>query len=415
MPTPTTAVAPSPSGDPAEPESGTSSFDSVTVPSVLAMPRLPEESAQGTGRPPRVVLIDLGRATASGARRHLASLAQVVEAAGFDVEILSLLPRYRARPLDSIRRVPAALRARRCVPETLAWSPRRVQRELELLEPDAIVCVTSRCFHPELKGPWRTYIDMVDQLSASYSSRATISDSPLATVGYRALARCQRRFEASSRDLVDGAFAAGLADANALGVEWIPITASGPAQDAALSAPGVPDTDVLFIGTLDYAPNVDAVVELSELWPHILELRPHTTAIIAGARPTDQVRAIARARGWELIPDFDEAGPLYRRARLAVAPLRHANGIQIKVLDAASAGIPQVVSTAVARGLDPDFPLVTSDGTDEWVRSIVALLDDSEEARRLGQASRDHVSRNYSTDVVATRLRAIIEGAPNPR
>jgi glycosyltransferase involved in cell wall biosynthesis len=383
--------------------------------SVSAMAQLPEELDHLRERPPRVVLVELGRATAFGALRHLESLTQVVEAAGFDVEVLSLLPQYRSNPLDPVLRVPAAIRSRRSVPETLAWSPRKVRRQLDLLEPDAVICITTRCFHPQLRGPWRTYIDMVDRLSASYSSRATISDSQLTRVAYRALAHSQRRFEASFEDLVDGAFAAGLADASALSVEWLPNTAPVDARDAALSQLGPPDTDVLFIGTLDYAPNIDAVAELDEFWPRVLERRPHTTAIIAGARPTDQVRATAQQRGWELIPDFDAADPLYRRARLAVAPLRHASGIQNKVLDAASAGVAQVVSPAVAGGLDPGFPLVISDGAEEWARSIVALLDDSEEARRLGLASQEHVTRHYSALAVAERFRSIMDQAPNSR
>ena len=351
---------------------------------------------------PRAVLVDLGRQSASGARRRAHSLMRVLGLAGFEVQLLEVLPRFRAPVWDSVRRLPAAMRSRSIVPETLAWSPAALRQEIQQLEPTVVVCITARCFHPLLLGPWRTYVDYVDRLSVSYRDRSRIATSSVKRLQYRVLAHPQQRFEAALPVGVHGAFAAGRADATSLGVDWLRISAEAePLELDQLRPVEAQDTDVCFVGTLDYPPNVAAVLELEQLWPELTHLRPEASALIAGARPTREVRLAAQRQGWELQADFDSVADVFGRCRVSVAPLRHASGIQIKVLDAAAYAVPQVVSPVVAGGLDDDFPFVIADRRDEWASALHELLVDGDLARRLGEESRVHLDEHYSAVAVA--------------
>ena len=356
------------------------------------------------------MLIDLGRQTATGARRRMRGLEGVLGHLGLDVRVIELLPRFRSRYVGRVVRAPRALGSVDVVPETLAWSPSAVRRELDRIQPGMVVCVTDRCFHPALLGPWRTYVDFVDRLSISYRDRSQIAGSSLKRLGYRLLRRPHERFESSFRSRVDGAFAAGRADSEALGVDWLPIDSEAdPRPLDQLRPPGGADTDLVFVGTLDYPPNEIAVSELHAIWPELSSSRPGISVLVAGARPTTRVREICARNGWELVADFGSVADVYQRSRIAVAPLEHASGLQIKVLDAAAFAVPQVVSAVVASGLDPQFPIVKCSGRFEWMAAIGRLLDDPVGARDLGERSRQHLRQHYGIEAVAAQARVALD------
>lgn len=359
-----------------------------------------------TSAPARVVIVDLGRQTATGARRRLSGLERVFTAIGFEVCVIELLPGFRSGALAALARLPRSIRSAKVVPETLAWSPRRVRGELDRLSPAIVICVTDRCFHPDLLGPWETYIDFVDRLSVSYADRTRLAGSVLKRLEYRLLRGPHVRFETGFAEWVDGGFAAGRADSISLGVHWVPIDGvADPRTLETLRDSSEMDTDLAFVGTLDYPPNEMAIFELDALWPELSRVRPGISLLVAGARPTSRVREIVRRNGWELVADFASAGEIYRRSRIAVAPLHHASGLQIKVLDAAANAVPQLVSPVVASGLDAEFPMVVCRTRDCWVAEIVRLLDDPNGALLLGELSRRHLERQYGLDAVVSHAR----------
>jgi glycosyltransferase involved in cell wall biosynthesis len=85
-------------------------------------------------------------------------------------------------------------------------------------------------------------------------------------------------------------------------------------------------------------------------------------------------------------------------ARLGVVPLRHASGIQNKVLEAAALGLPQLVDTAAVAGLRPGFPAVPVGDDDELVRQVVDLLEDDRRLTELGRSAREHVRDHYTAE-----------------
>jgi glycosyltransferase involved in cell wall biosynthesis len=357
----------------------------------------------------RAVVVDLGRDQASGARRRLRSLLAVLHASGFDTEVLEVTRDFPSTNLERARLM-GDVASGRAVPEVLAWSPRATRTVLDRLRPDIVICETLRCFHPHLLGPWLTHVDFVDRLSVSYRSRSVLSSDPLRRMLFAALSHAHRQAEARTRLGVTSRFAAGRADAAALQADWLPITSTveGPMPRRRVGTP----IDLLFVGTLDYPPNVDAVQQLHDMWPSIAARRPGTTVGVAGARPTRTVSNIARRNGWEMIADFADAAEVYGRARVAIAPLLHASGMQIKVLDAGALGVPQIVSPVVASGFDAELPVVVAAETDDWVREIAAMLDDPVSAATLAKRCQAHLATHYSSAAVAGLTRtALREGA----
>lgn len=358
-----------------------------------------EGSAVNTafGPAPSVALVDLGRPTATGATRRLRSLCEVLAHMGCRPTVVSAFGAHRSRASDVAQQVPAVIRGR-AVPESLGWSARLVRDSLDQMSPDIVICITARAFHPDLLGPWRTFIDFVDRMSVNYEERSHLTHRFDERALYTTLARRHRMFEQALPDGINGAFAAGHLDSLSLGVPWWPITADPmsvtPAETADVH-------DLGFVGTLDYLPNVAAVRTIARLWPGLIEHRPTLTLLIAGSRPTPEVRSIASRFGWTLEADFEDLGQILGRMRVSVAPLDSATGIQIKVLDAGAAGLPQIVSPVVASGLDADFPFLVASSDHDWETAVLSLVGYPEEARRLGNSTREHVVRNFATEPVS--------------
>jgi glycosyltransferase involved in cell wall biosynthesis len=345
-----------------------------------------------------------------GEARRVESWTEVLRAAGYEPTPVRLLPDHRAGPVDIIRATPFAARSSRgIVPEALAWSVESALREIARNEPAVLVCVSARAYHPTLAEPGRTLVlDFVDRLSVSYRDRASIAPRRAARFVYRLLAGPAGRFERAVRPGVITT-AAGWSDAEGLGARWVPnvVTTSTRVEPIAHRF------DVVFVGTLSYPPNIDALGWLASVWPRVIAARPGTTMLVAGARPVDRVRDLAALNGWTVLPDFVDAANVLAACSVSVAPLRKASGLQNKVIDAAAQGVAQVISPAAAAGLDPSFPVRVAADDEEFARAVVALLDDPETRAREASAARDHVLSAYSPDYWGAQLQALVSGQPD--
>lgn len=324
-----------------------------------------------------------------GEKVRVASWEAILHAAGASAVTVPLLRDHRARFPVAVGSVVRAT----SVPEALAWSVPTVRDTLAEIDPDVVLCVTARAFHPDLvRGGHTVVLDFVDRLSVSYQDRARIATAPHRRALFRGLAMTNGRFERHPVPAGVRAVAAGWEDALHLGAEWVPIVVEPRAPLAGTKA----DCDVLFFGNLAYPPNVAAVERLGRLWPSLLRRRPGTTARIAGANPCAAVRHVAAQHGWDLVANFTDVGDLCASARLSVVPLDHTAGIQIKVLEAASLGMAQVVSPASLRGMKAGFPVTVAAGDAEIVAAVADLLDDPVRRAQEGAAARVHIVEHYS-------------------
>jgi glycosyltransferase involved in cell wall biosynthesis len=281
---------------------------------------------------------------------------------------------------------------------------RLTQRLAESPPYDAVVAVTLRAFHPSLLhiGP-RVVLDFVDHLSASYRLRKN-SSGVHAKFAYGLLAAASRRVE--SRCSGPPIVAAGWGEAAALSARWLPNNIDP--DDAAEEQHAAPSFDLVFFGSLRYAPNVDALERLATITQLARRRYPTLTVAVAGYRPSRSVERLALANDWVLRGDVEQMSSFVRRARIAVAPLRAATGIQNKVLEAASWGTAQVVSPEAAAGLDPAFPAFVAADDEEFASTILDLLHNDQRRRDLATASRTHVRSEYVAERWAPTVAEIL-------
>ena len=167
---------------------------------------------------------------------------------------------------------------------------------------------------------------------------------------------------------------------------------------------------VMFLGSMDWEANVDAVEFFArEVWPAIKVAVPQARFRIVGRNPAARVRALA-SESIEVTGTVPSVVEHLKEAAVVVVPLRIGGGTRLKIFEAMAAG-RAVVSTSVgAEGLDVAHgrDIVLADAAAPFASAVIDVLSDSAARERLGRAAAASASR-YDWPEVAVRFEQILE------
>ena len=156
---------------------------------------------------------------------------------------------------------------------------------------------------------------------------------------------------------------------------------------------------IVFTGQMDYRPNIEAVCDFAaNAFPAIRGVHPDAVFAIVGRNPVPAVMALAKRDGVIVTGAVDDVRSWLLAAKVVVAPLRIARGIQNKVLEAMAMAKPVVLSPAAAQGIDAQDGVhfrIAKNVQDEAVQ-VCALLSSPAAAERLGAIARVHVTEHYA-------------------
>jgi len=248
-------------------------------------------------------------------------------------------------------------------------------------------------------------MDFVDIDSAKWSQYAKRSKPPLSWV-YDREARKLAMYEQKWARVSSSTMVTTLQEAALLRGEGIP-----PAEVVSNGVEIPPERDAklpeevrslqpfaLFVGTMDYLPNIDAVEYFAEeILPRIRESHPELKFLIVGRNPTRRVRKLGRKPGVVVTGAVPEVDVYLAGCTTVVAPFRIAQGIQNKVLEALAVGKP-IVSTpgpAAAIAARHGETLLVADTAGKFADAVVALLEDPALCCRFSKGA-DFVRKNFS-------------------
>ena len=169
--------------------------------------------------------------------------------------------------------------------------------------------------------------------------------------------------------------------------------------------------NVLFLGSLEWRPNLDALrVLIDDVFPRVLSTIPTCQLTIVGRNPPQWLRAVADALPHiTLHANVPDVRTYLASATVMAVPLRVGGGSRLKILEALACGLP-VVSTAVgAEGLAlrPDEQIRIADTPADIAAGLVWAIRNQESARQMAEAGRKLVYERYDWDVLARRLNSI--------
>ena len=173
-----------------------------------------------------------------------------------------------------------------------------------------------------------------------------------------------------------------------------------------------PDT-LVFTGTMDFRPNVDAVSWFArEVWPQILDRKPAARFFIVGRRPAPAVTALKERPGIYVTGTVADARPYVRQSALYIVPMRMGGGVRFKVLEAMAMGKPVVTTGMGADGINltPGQEAVVADTGEEFARHILELLDDPARRAELAKAGRRFVEEKFDWRKITPGLDEVLTG-----
>jgi len=147
---------------------------------------------------------------------------------------------------------------------------------------------------------------------------------------------------------------------------------------------------VVFTGSMDWEPNVDAVEYFcSEIWPRIRAEFPDAIFQIVGRNPFARVQRLASA-SVEVTGTVPSVAEYLEKASVVVVPLRIGGGTRLKIFEAMAMGKAMVSTSIGAEGLEVESgrDLLLADDAASFSDAVIMLLRDAATRRKFEQAAR---------------------------
>jgi sugar transferase (PEP-CTERM/EpsH1 system associated) len=198
---------------------------------------------------------------------------------------------------------------------------------------------------------------------------------------------------------------------NGVDLDYFSPTVDGPSRPGPAAA--------VFTGTMNYEPNVDAVLHFHrDIFPLVKRRLPSLRFHIVGRDPTGSVRRLTRDPQVTVTGTVPDVRPYLHSAAVMVAPLRLGRGIQNKILEAMAAGVPVVGTSLAFQGLDSieTAGIRIADRPEAFAGEMLDLIGNPSWHRECSEKSRRYVERHHRWDdhnAALSRILREVSGKPS--
>lgn len=172
---------------------------------------------------------------------------------------------------------------------------------------------------------------------------------------------------------------------------------------------------IIFVGSLNWYPNVDAVLFLlKEIWPIVKAAVPALHLNIVGSAPPSSLLKLAAACKDVTVHGYvDDVRPLIDAATLYVCPIRGGGGTKLKLLDAFAMQKCVVAHPVACEGIavTAGRNVELAESAADFVAAIHKLLADPLARESMARAARALVVEHYSFAQIGRRLCEVFESA----
>jgi glycosyltransferase involved in cell wall biosynthesis len=171
---------------------------------------------------------------------------------------------------------------------------------------------------------------------------------------------------------------------------------------------------MVFTGTMDYRPNVDATRWfVREVFPRVRRRVPGAEFYVVGANPSPAVRALAEVTGVTVTGAVEDVRPFVAGSRVYVVPLRVGGGTRLKVLEAMASGIPMVSTGLGCEGLEvqPDTHYLRADEPESFAEAVAQILLGERDASAMVKSARRLAEERYDWQVLCPALATVLPSA----
>jgi len=170
--------------------------------------------------------------------------------------------------------------------------------------------------------------------------------------------------------------------------------------------------EVVFIGSLNWYPNPDAIHWFVEcIWPKVLNSIPEARFKVVGSGENEKIKSLNGKMNVDIMGFVENTRDVINNCSVSVAPLRFGGGMKGKVNEALAHGIPVVSTKIGAQGFDAinGIHMYISDEPEEFAGYIIKLLNDENMQYEIGRNGQELNSRICSSTVVRSKIRELVE------
>jgi GT2 family glycosyltransferase len=166
---------------------------------------------------------------------------------------------------------------------------------------------------------------------------------------------------------------------------------------------------ILFIGSYNHTPNVDAVFYLyKEIMPLIWKEKPNIKLTLLGSDPPSQVLSLQSDNIF--VPGYvDDVSSYFSESRVFVSPLRYGAGMKGKIGQSMSYGLPVVMTEISAEGMSikhSETGLIANE-PQCFAKNILKLYSNQELWKSISRNSQQYLQR-YSPETISLVLKDIL-------
>jgi glycosyltransferase involved in cell wall biosynthesis len=163
------------------------------------------------------------------------------------------------------------------------------------------------------------------------------------------------------------------------------------------------DPVVIFVGKLDYKPNLEALELLfHKIMPNVLHQIPNCKFLIVGMNPP----AHLNHKSVLYTGYVTDVAEYIAAADIAIAPILSGSGTRLKILEYMAIGKPVISTSLGAEGiaLENGKNMVLADDMNEFSNHIIQLITDADFRNKIGTKARELVVKKYDWNSIIKAL-----------
>jgi glycosyltransferase involved in cell wall biosynthesis len=176
--------------------------------------------------------------------------------------------------------------------------------------------------------------------------------------------------------------------------------------------------DILFIGSFQHTPNIDAVLFFcQQVFPLVLDKLPKLKFYVIGDKAPSEVVALGNEN--VIIAGYQpEVRTYFDTMKLSVAPLRFGAGVKGKINQSMGLGVPVVATSLAVEGmsLQAGKDIMVADTPAAFAEAIIKVYLSEPDWKRLSENGREKTRALFSPAAARKQLRRLLaERGDTPR
>ena len=165
--------------------------------------------------------------------------------------------------------------------------------------------------------------------------------------------------------------------------------------------------NLLFLGALDWTPNIDGLKWfVRNVWTSLKIRQPNIKFYVAGRNPDASLPGLLLKSGVTFLGELENLEPFFRNGTIMVVPLKAGSGMRVKIIESMARGLCVVTTSQGLEGIPaiPGKHIFLADTEQAFVDVLINLIENQDLCKKIGKNARTFIQENFDNFVHTTAL-----------